>query len=220
MLDQLWIASQFRHDGSDHGRGLHFNALSPAGPHFSKRRVILLLRDPRDTVVSGYFHVAKRHGRAFDGGIAEFIRDPQHGVDKIVRFNLVWLEQGPRMLGFLPITYEQLQSDTMGVLKRIVLFTRVAIPETELARAVADNTFEQMQRKERSRYYDWRYGTMLASSRAADPDRSKVRKGKIGGYVDYLSEEDIRYCNERLGRARYFETVEAALSQYWPALRR
>ena len=26
----------------------------------------------------------------------------------------------------------------------------------------------------------------------------KVRKGKIGGYVDYLSQEDIAYCNKLL----------------------
>src|SRR3954468_24189642 len=55
MLDQLWIASEFKHNGSGHSRRLAFDALSPAGPRFTKRRVILLLRDPRDTVVSGYF---------------------------------------------------------------------------------------------------------------------------------------------------------------------
>jgi hypothetical protein len=214
MLDHLWIASKFQHNGSAHGRLLTFDALSLAGPHFTKRRVILLLRDPRDTVVSGYVQVTKRHGWTYDGGIAAFVRDPKHGVEKIIRFNLVWLEQGPRMLGFLPISYEHLRADTLGVLKRIAAFVGLAIPDSELAKAVADNTFEQMQHKERSRYYDWRY-TVLASRRTAadDPDRAKVRRGKIGGYLDYLSEDDLRYCDEVLQRYRYFETVDAALGR-------
>lgn len=38
----------------------------------------------------------------------------------------------------------------------------------------------------------------LRPKKVGDPESYKVRKGKIGGFVDYLSAEDIEYCNQML----------------------
>jgi hypothetical protein len=120
------------------------------------------------------------------------------------------------MRGFLPVTYEQIRADTTGVLKRIADFAGVAVSEDRIAKAAADNTFDQMQQKERSGYYAVRYRGKFVSSNNADADSYRVRKGKVRGYVDHFSEDDIRYCDDLLERYRYFETVEAVLARYWP----
>jgi len=31
-----------------------------------------------------------------------------------------------------------------------------------------------------------------------NPDSAKLRRGVVGGYVDYLSADDIEYCNKHL----------------------
>ena len=218
MLDQLAIIAKYSHDNSAHNRlpPLHFEAHAPAGPAYAARRVIHLMRDPRDTAVSGYFHVVKHDGRAYDAGLRAFIRDPRHGVEKIIRFNLAWLDKGPGMRSFFPLTYEHLRTDTAGVLKRIADFAGVAASEDRIAKVAADNTFSKMQQKERSGYYAVRYRGKFVSSQNADADSYRVRKGKVHGYIDHFSEDDDRYCNELFERYRYFETTDAVLGRYWP----
>ena len=47
-----------------------------------------------------------------------------------------------------------------------------------------------MQRKEAR----GEYSTLsLTPADASDPESFKVRRGKIGGYADYLSEEDVAF---------------------------
>ena len=37
-----------------------------------------------------------------------------------------------------------------------------------------------------------------------DPETYKVRRGKIGGYVDYLSPDDVAFCHAMLERYGYW----------------
>lgn len=52
---------------------------------YKNKGVVFLARDPRDTVVSYYFHLAKRD-RRFSGDIADFIRDERFGIERIIDF--------------------------------------------------------------------------------------------------------------------------------------
>ena len=40
-----------------------------------------------------------------------------------------------------------------------------------------------------------------------DIDARKTRRGKVGGYIDYMSIEDIEYCNLILLKHNYFERM-------------
>src|SRR3546814_13073365 len=51
---------------------------------FADRPIILLIRDPRDIMVSAYFH-ATRHKRRFGGTIGAFMRDRRHGLPALIR---------------------------------------------------------------------------------------------------------------------------------------
>jgi hypothetical protein len=52
-----------------------------------------------------------------------------------------------------------------------------------------------MKRREATRPAD---GTPLAAGREGDPESFKTRRGKIGGYVDYLSADDVAWLNRRI----------------------
>jgi hypothetical protein len=56
-----------------------------------------------------------------------------------------------------------------------------------------------------------RYRHKLIPSDSDNPDSYKVRRGKVGGYSDYLSAEDIAYCDEVLKHYTYFETCRALI---------
>jgi hypothetical protein len=41
-----------------------------------------------------------------------------------------------------------------------------------------------------------------------EPDSFKVRRGKVGGYVDYISEDDINYVDSMLKQYDYYEKMK------------
>ena len=53
-----------------------------------------------------------------------------------------------------------------------------------------------MKSKESSGQYDERYGHRLRTADTTDSDSFKVRRGLVGGYKDYLTEEEILYCEK------------------------
>jgi hypothetical protein len=143
------------------------------------------------------------------GSMGEFIRDPSYGIEKIIRFNMAWLEQGLRLPAFLPITYEDIVTAPDAVVQRVLRFVGQRLPEAKIQQAVANNTFERMHQREGRGEY--RKRNAKDRPRRRDPndvDSYKFRRGKSGGYVDYFSPADVAYCNGIFARYRYFEEVD------------
>jgi hypothetical protein len=200
MLDDLGVRCDFVHDKCKRG------ALDELCRHkkYLEKPVVFLSRDPRDMAVSYYFEKTVRGGRDV-GTMSDFVRSPEYGVERIACVNLTWLERGSGLPAFLPITYEEARANPTAVLRGILAFVGADLSEARIKQVVAENTFEKMRQREGSGEYDERYGRDLKAIRPNDPESFKVRRGKIGGYLDYLSAEDIAYCEEVLVRHRYFD---------------
>jgi hypothetical protein len=210
MLDDLDVNARYTHDGADHKELLPISRLQADKSRYRKESVLLVVRDPRDTVVSGYFQVRKRH-HLEAGTIGECIRSEEHGIEKVAVFNLHWFSaaESQRKMGI--VSYEDLHRDAIGVLREIGKFMGKNFPEKQLAEIVEARSFGRMREAEATGELATRYGNILRPRDASDPESFKVRKGKIGGYVDYLSEADIRYCDEVLARLDYWPALEAAM---------
>jgi hypothetical protein len=215
MLDELGLPVECTHDGSGTARPFERLALCRS-PTYRERPVLFMLRDPRDTVVSYYFQRTLRSDR-FEGAMAEFVRDPAHGIDKIIRFNLAWLQLGRDLPAFLPITYEALKSTPADVMRSVVDFVGAKRVDSEIESVCLNNTFEKMKSREGSGEYNERYRKMLRPA-SEHPESYKVRRGKIGGYADYLTEEDIAYSDDALRRYDYFQRVSQLMPSRAPAL--
>jgi sulfotransferase family protein len=205
MLDDLGLPFLFTHDGSDRVCGFSEIRICKK-PMFYKHPVVFLSRDPRDTVVSGYFEMSRRSYKIeilYSRAISDFARDPRYGIEKVILFNKGWLKKGARLRRFLPITYEQLTDDPEAVLRTVADFVGAEVSDDAIARVVRENTFERMHQREANGEYG-RYGTKLTPRDQADPESYKMRRGKRGGYVDYLSPDDLAYCNAMLERYRYW----------------
>lgn len=202
MLDDLKLGANYTHDGSGHSMVGHVEELQPASEVFAGKTVVFLYRDPRDTVVSGYFQASKRVN-TYAGTLSNFVRDPRHGIEKIVRFNMEWLERGPTLCKFMPVTYEELRADTAGTLARIVAFVGAERDAEAIRATVEEASFERMKEKEASGELADRYGKALLPADSADPHSYKVREGLIGGFRKHLGDDDIAYCDEILQRLGY-----------------
>ena len=82
--------TDFWHDGSDQYHQKPYQELSSDKSFYRDKKVVLLSRDVKDTLVSAYFEATKKG--IFDGSISEFIRSDLYGAKKIVTFYKHWYE--------------------------------------------------------------------------------------------------------------------------------
>jgi hypothetical protein len=217
MLEAAGVRIEYSHSGAGNRSGLPFDAIAGRVSEWRDRRVVFMTRDPRDTVVSCYFQATRRIAEEarFNGSIAEFVRHPGYGIEKIARFNLHWLEQADLFRDFTVVTYEGLHAGTLAELSRVVGFATRREPRPDrIARACDAGHFDNMRKVELAIGDSGEQEkTRLGGGAAGDGESLKTRKGKVGGWGEYLSPEDIAFAEEVLTRLDYRPRLEALLSR-------
>lgn len=156
---------------------------------FLNKAVIFLVREPRDVLVSGFFHET-RHKHRFDGDMTAFLESAQ-GIAALVAYLNSWATDLQRHRHIV-VSYEQLAKDTAGVTAKILKFLGGKVDEAALAQAIDASRFEAMQRDEvRNGIPDHDYDR-------TDSDARRMRRGKAGGFVDYLSADQLSLIEARL----------------------
>ncbi len=192
-----WMAglprAAFYHDGSAMIDRLGWRELDPGKASYRGKRVLLLGRDVRDTLVSAYFQATRRID-VFDGPIAAFVRDDRFGVEKVLAFYRQWEAARHVPDAFAFLRYEALHADPAASLRAALDFLGArAVPDAIVAGAVEFARFDNLRRAEA----EDRFGShMLRTASNADPESFKVRRGKVGGFRDYLSSDDIAFIDD------------------------
>ena len=210
MLDRLDVPINYTHDGSQYALNKDFRKLKPARQSYPGERIIFLHRDPRDTAVSGFFQKSLRISSDYKESLSTFIRDPRLGIEKIIVFNLAWLEAGPALdLPFASIQYERvMESPLEGVDSMVCWLCPHRVFEADrLKKVVSQSSFAAMQEQERDGFLGKRYGSILSPTDPANPESFKVRRGVIGGYRDYFTADDLRFADQLLSRYDYPQKV-------------
>jgi len=144
--------------------------------------VIFLVRDPLDTLVSFYFHEARQWHRPV-GSIGAFVCARAVGW---VAYMNTWTKRLP-LIRSMVLRYEDCGHDEDSYLPAVLRFAGVLdiCPEA-VNLAIEQAKFLQMQAKEVS-------GPFIPGHRydLADTDARRVRRGKIGGWRDYLAQQDV-----------------------------
>jgi hypothetical protein len=215
MLDDIGAQTGFTHDGSDHQLRLPLTALEADKSQYKGGKILLLVRDPRDTAVSGYFQVTRRLKLA-DVTISDVLRDERHGLKKICHFNLQWFAAaaGFRKKQFKILSYEQMHQTPAAALCEVAAFAGASL-DPQIAELIASNrAFARLRAAEASGELAHRYGPYLLPGDRNDGESFKVRRGVIGGYVDYLSEADLSYCESVLAETGYWAQLDRAISSW------
>jgi hypothetical protein len=186
----------------DHNKSsdvISYKLFSSGKSKYENHKVILLTREIKDTLVSCYFEFTRRTGE-YKGSISEFIRDDIYGAKKFLTFYRYWYESKHVPKEFFLISYEELHEDAEKVLYHILKFIGVdSIDQEVLQEAVNFSSFENLRKMEADNYFASQSGgddiKRLTPGDIHDPESFKVRKGKVGGYKEYLSREDIEYID-------------------------
>ena len=172
--------------------------LVPAS-ELKRAKVILLARDPRDAFVSHYHELTRRTaetaGELKHKSVGEILRDPIHGIDLMVRTMNDWMHEfGERTL----LRYEDLQTSPNEQFGRVLrVLDENPIEEAHFAHALQFSQFGNMKKMEASKQYD---AKLLQPGDVSDPDSYKVRRGKVGGFRDYLQSDDLEYAHTAVTR--------------------
>jgi hypothetical protein len=184
---------KFKHDDNPHLKLP--SELVTRKSEYRDRKVVLLTRDIRDLVVSAFFQLSRREKR-FGGDLHEFLRCPRGSVDTMIRFYNMWADSRDVPRAFLKVRYEDLHADAAGQLRRVFDFAGLgSVPDETLQEAAEFARFENMRRMEAA---DAMVTHRLRPADPTDKESFKTRRGKVGGYTDYLSPEEVEWLNRRL----------------------
>jgi hypothetical protein len=175
--------------------------LSASKSEYKGKKVIFLVRDVRDVAVSYYFELTRRHNvnqhyPSYEGDLSSFLHHDQGSVDTIIHYYNLWEKNRNIPTAFLLIRYEDMVENANQELRKVLDF--LGLPEVQaetIHQAVEFACFDNMHKLEESGELD---SFRLQPGDKQDPESYKTRRGKVQGFVDYLSEEDIEYLNQKI----------------------
>jgi len=211
----------YTHDGSGitkkHLNTKMIKANVPSKQLF-KKKIVLIMRDPKDALVSFYFQATKRRG-VRQVSLSRFIRSSDFGAERFITFYdqyLNYLTTNKEEKEYLVIQYEKMHEGAYGEMVRLIRFlgfdtyNRQVLGALKLA--IEESTFEKMRAVEEMSGLKIQQGSrrnrkeeMLSPADVTDMESYKTRRGIVGGFVDYLSVEDIDYINQAIQKSQHLK---------------
>src|SRR5438309_4111538 len=162
----------------------------------NRAKIILLARDPRDCFVSLYLQLTRRDPNAplklRQKTVSEMLRDRRFGVRAIINAMNDWTNEFSGRDNFSLVRYEALRASPAEHFRDLLAVVGEAVPDAAIFKeALEFSRFENMQKLEAAGAFD---SNILHPGDVRDPESFKVRRGKVGGYQEYLSVEDQQYA--------------------------
>ena len=174
---------------------------------YSETPLILLMRDPRDVMVSLYYQRTHRqpwqstfkaieYDSSIKKDINEFVYNDVHGIKKLVACMNLWIDIPFR------ISYEDMHKDIRGEMRRLLRYMEIEpVNEKNFEKAIRESSFGAMRLAEEKSTKDYPAGT---------EESHKIRKGKIGSYKTELSQDTIRFIDEYIKN-----NLNQTYKRYW-----
>src|SRR5213595_2575611 len=165
-----------------------------------RAKIILLARDPRDCFVSLYLQLTRRDPNApaklRQKSVSEMLRDENFGMRAIISTMNDWLSEFSKRNNFILVRYEALRASPAENFRDLLAVLGEASPDANIFQeALEFSRFENMQKLEAAGAFD---SNILHPGDVRDPESFKVRRGKVGGYSEYLSAEDQQFAADAI----------------------
>ena len=181
----------------------HYPIAGVESPYHAKK-IIFLARHPADTAVSFFFHRQTRTREVLEDvkrlsdisgqSIGDYIRSPA-GLDHVIAYMNMWIAALPTHQQWLLLRYEDLRTAPVPELKRLATLIGQNFTDDQYNQAVEFAAFERLRAKESSNFFG---NKRLQPRSATNPDSFKVRRGKVGGFKDYFTSDEVEWIDKRI----------------------
>jgi len=174
---------------------------------FYDKKVVLLVRNPKDIAVSQYFQWQHRmrpakkklnnyppHGA--DVSAFEFVMDPACGLPQIIDYLNLWAREAPKVKSLLIVRYEDMREQPVETLARVMDFVGGSAARRDAVAAAVEYASVENMRKLEEKQTFWFAGGRMKPGKKGDPNSYKVRRAKVGGYKDYFDEAQAAEIDE------------------------
>lgn len=151
------------------------------------KKVIYMVRDPRDIAVSYYYHCIKfgvinqEHG--IDRFLNRFIKGEIDDFGSWEKNVGSWLGARKGDPDFLLLRYEDIVNATEDALKKIAIHLEINATDKLIVRAVKLSSFDRMKKLEKEQSNQWK------PTKKSNKNFSFVRRAQCGGWIKELSKE-------------------------------
>jgi hypothetical protein len=163
------------------------------------RRVIYIVRDPRDVVISSYYHQLRLR-EIPDSWTMEAYVSPwlagkvgKGGSDTWAENVMSWLALRRDDPSFLLVRYEDLHATPQQELARVASFLRLDLSPELLAQTIVNCSAERLRELEKQQREVW------GMTKGSRPDIPFIGKARAGGWKDVLSESLVREIESTCG---------------------
>jgi Sulfotransferase domain len=165
-----------------------------------RAKIILLARDPRDCFVSLYLQLTRRDPNAplrlRHKTVSEMLRDKKFGVRAIIDVMNDWMDEFSGRETFILVRYEALRALPSEYFRQMLAVVGETSPDANIFQeALEFSRFDNMQKLEAAGAFD---SNILHPGDVRDPESFKVRRGKVGGYREYLSSADQQFAADAM----------------------
>ncbi|MHC4493516.1 MAG: sulfotransferase domain-containing protein [Planctomycetota bacterium] len=172
---------------------------------FYDKKVVLMVRQPQDVVVSEYLNWRYRMKpgkmylndfppRSEDVSVFDFAMR-SCGLVRILDLMNLWAREMDRVKDLLLVRYEDMRSDPEAVFRSVVRFLGESGSGESIRAAVEFASLENMRQMEREKTF-WLGGGRMKPADPSNPQSYKVRRAKVGGYRDHFDEAQVARLDE------------------------
>ena len=174
---------------------------------FYGKKVVLMVRNPKDIAVSQYFQWQHRmrpvkkklnqyppHGA--DVSAYDFVMDPNCGLPDIIAYLNLWAREAERVERLLVVRYEDMRSDPNKTLRRVMEFIDDDSADGPAVDGSVEYSSVENMRKLEEKNVFWLAGGRMKPGKKGDPNTYKVRRAKVGGYKDYFNDAERAEIDE------------------------
>ena len=161
------------------------------------KKVIYIIRDPKDVVVSYYhYHIKVRtidENYPLDQYVTQFVAGELSPYGSWGEHVGSWLGARKSSDGFVVVRYEDLLENTKNELQNISAFLNLRSNTEQLNRAISLSSFENMRKLEQEQAHLWK------PTRISRIDKPFVRKGQAGAWRSELHQSLARRVDTAWG---------------------
>jgi len=154
------------------------------------QRIVYLVRDPRDVMVSYYHYEKAKTHKPYAGEFTDFLHDKQFGLARCLQHYRSWRPYITHLLH-----YEELKADPFLALKQTFKAINVQVPDTLLSIAIENSSLPKIQALQKV--------SGIPGGERFNEQFVFARQGNSGSWVDYFSPPDLQYYRTTIQRFQF-----------------